>query len=765
MTTRLRTSAALLLAVSALFAATADVHAAKKDIAVDCPDANRSPLRKGDIGKDLNVIGNCTVEGGDYKYGDVTIANNGTLTFNNAKIDFTAKSFIIQKGGALLAGSDTDPIGKGAIGNKVVIRLDGDRPSVPMDHSSHADDCSMVDKGIGVMDGGTLRLVGARGVPTRGGVSWTHLSKPAGPALYESDKQAEKVVKDGLLGRRIAVARDVATGPNAWQPDDWIVVATTSFSPFESEFVQIERMDPDGPTGTLITLKTALKHYHFGGPDPGPAVDPAQPYGAGTASTSFKAGKDLNYGVDERAEVGLISRNIKLTATTVDAYASPKDPGRNWGGEIKVCKGFAEATIEGVEIEKFGKEALGSYPIHFHMVGAFTGKQRVNANSVHHSYNKCVTIHSSTNLAFENNVCARITGHGFYQEIGDEVGTRIVGNLVVGVMNNNFGLPTGSNPESTTGWWEGDNLARSAGIYRARHPQPRRPAQSGPRVVLPGRCQQWLAVREAQSQAQRAAGETVRPDDRGEPRVLLRAADGLLDHQPERRAGRQLDCRVPGLGPRLLVPAAGQLPAAGRLRPTAAGDPVHLQVPAGRPFPQQSRAWLLRRDLRRAGGAGRIVRSAVPEGRRESGRLQPDRALRGLHRVAHPQPRDLDAADVVRVRERAHRDQSRGRIAGHVGRARRQRPGRMGTAEARGGRRRCRRTTSIAGGLAPTRRATRRNSPAASTATPTRRTSTSRAIRARRGTSPASTSTTARCASTTRASSASARASCCRRRS
>ena len=463
MTLRLRTYTALFLVVAAFGAASTDVHAAKKDNAVDCPDANRSPLRKGDVGKDLNVVGNCTVEGGDYKYGAVTIVDDGTLTFSNAKIDFTAKSFIIQKGGALLAGSDADPIGKGAIGNKVVIRLAGARPAVPMDHSSHSDDCSMVDKGIGVMDGGTLRLVGARGVPGRGGVSWTHLSQPAGPALYESEKEAEKVVKDGLLGRRIVVAKDVAAGPNAWQPDDWIVVATTSFSPFESEFVQIERMDPDGGTGTVITLKTALKHYHFGGPDPGPAVDPSQPYGAGTASASFKAGKELNYGVDERAEVGLITRNIQLTSTTVDAYTSPKDAGRNWGGEMKVCKGFAEAVIEGVEIEKFGKEALGSYPIHFHMVGAFTGKQRVNANSVHHSYNKCVTIHSSTNLAFENNVCARITGHGFYQEIGDEVGTRLVGNLVVGVMNNNFGLPAGSNPESTTGWWEGDNLARSLG--------------------------------------------------------------------------------------------------------------------------------------------------------------------------------------------------------------------------------------------------------------------------------------------------------------
>ena len=62
--------------------------------------------------------------------------------------------------------------------------------------------------------------------------------------------------------------------------------------------------------------------------------------------------------------MGLISRNIKLTA-----QISGDEPSRHWGGEIKIVKGFAKVEIQGVEIEKFGKDQLGSYPIHIHEIG------------------------------------------------------------------------------------------------------------------------------------------------------------------------------------------------------------------------------------------------------------------------------------------------------------------------------------------------------------------------------------------------------------
>ena len=439
--------------------------AQKKDRAQKCGDIATAPSTTTEILKqhpdgglhDLDVVGplTCTVTAASTgRYGAVNIKSGGTLIFSDDKVNFEAESIVVQNGGALLAGTSAAPVGTTNNSNQVVIRLTGNRPPQLVT----ADNCSAVDKGIAVMHGGTLRLFGAKGVPSRGGVSWTHLSAPAGPPMYEDATQRYgAVVTNGQSGRRIQLARSVSDGSNPWQPGDWIVIATTSFSPFESEFAQIDTV-----SGAEITLKTALKHYHFGGLDPGPAVDPSAPFGAGTASASFAAGKDRNYGVDERAEVGLISRNIVLTADTVDAFAHPTDDNRSWGGETKFCHGFKDVALEGVEISKFGKMKLGSYPIHLHMAGDVAGKIRVAANSVHHSYNKCAAIHMTSNATFEDNVCARITGHVFYQEIGDETNIAFTNNLAVGAMNNSFGLE--GDATSATGYWEGDNMAVALGF-------------------------------------------------------------------------------------------------------------------------------------------------------------------------------------------------------------------------------------------------------------------------------------------------------------
>ena len=471
-----RTLLTLAMVSSAMIIGVPQAMAQKKD-AEKCPAQTGGTATlniANDPNTSLDVVGTCNVTThGTYTFDRVTVKSGGSLLFSEEKltgnengnvIEFAAKSIVVQTGGTLQAGTAGAPIGTKSPANQVVIRMLGDRPTKRVT----ADDCSVVDKGIAVMAGGTLHLYGAKGVPSRGGVSWTHLSAPAGPSTYEDTSQRiGAVVTNGQNGRRIQLARSVTDGSTPWRDGDWIVIATTSYSPFESEFAQIEKV-----SGTEITLKTPLKHYHFGGLDPGlPASAP------GTASASFAYGKDRNYGVDERAEVGLISRNIRLTADTADGFAAPTDTNRNWGGETKFCSGFKDVALEGVEIEKFGKEALGSYPIHLHMAGDVKGRIRIAANSVHHSYNKCVAIHMTSSATFEDNVCARITGHVFYQEIGDEADTGFTGNLVVGAMNNSFGLEVNARCLSkakisdteevctkATGYWEGDNKAVELGF-------------------------------------------------------------------------------------------------------------------------------------------------------------------------------------------------------------------------------------------------------------------------------------------------------------
>ena len=50
-------------------------------------------------------------------------------------------------------------------------------------------------------------------------------------------------------------------------------------------------------------------------------------------------------------------------------------PQDHWGGETIIRAGFKEVSIQGVEFSYIGKPKLGSYPAHFHMIGAI-GKTR-----------------------------------------------------------------------------------------------------------------------------------------------------------------------------------------------------------------------------------------------------------------------------------------------------------------------------------------------------------------------------------------------------
>ena len=445
----------------------------------------------GDENEDLIVKGGvCTVTAGTYKYRNVTIHNGGTLKLTDANIDLTVKSIVITMGGAMITdGGASTPIGTANRTNRVVVRFVGVRPANVMAGMAHAheakaggaDDCSAVDKGIAVMRGGRLALFGARGVAPDDGrsariggenlgtVSWTYLAEPAGPAKYKSLVGiGSKVGADG--DKTLVVPLDVS---KHWNPGDWLVIGTTSYSPFESEFVRIAAAaDAVTFAGKVTTIKlddaTPLRHYHFGMPDPGRPSD-----------ANRSADEKTNYGVDERAEVGLVSRSIVLTAKTPDYATAPAaDTSLAWGGETRFCEGFAEAKLQGLELEKFGKDKLGSYPIHLHMAGPVAaGTALFNSNSIHHSYNHCIAVHMTNDVTFANNVCARIIGHIFYEEkpkdtpghIIENTGLKFHDNLGIGAMANGFGLPTFNGKQVTPGFWEGDYLARDGDGYYPLH--------------------------------------------------------------------------------------------------------------------------------------------------------------------------------------------------------------------------------------------------------------------------------------------------------
>ncbi len=193
----------------------------------------------------------------------------------------------------------------------------------------------MGDRGI-MISGGTLNLHGDR---TN---AWTRLAAtaPAGAASIQVLNAA------------------------SWRVGDEIVLASTDFDPRQAERRTIAAIN-----GNTLTLDRKLDNMHFG---------------------------KVTFEVDERGEVGLLTRNIKIQASA-DAEQT------FFGGHIMAMPS-SKMYVEGVELNRMGQNlTLARYPIHWHLVGEGKGQYIRNA-AIHDTYNRCVTVHGTNNLQVENNV-------------------------------------------------------------------------------------------------------------------------------------------------------------------------------------------------------------------------------------------------------------------------------------------------------------------------------------------------------------------------
>jgi cell migration-inducing and hyaluronan-binding protein len=219
-----------------------------------------------------------------------------------------------------------------------------------------------VDRGIMLM-GGTLNLHGDR---TN---TWTKLARTA-----DAGSNSIEVLN--------------AAG---WRVGDEIVLASTDFNPR-----QAERRTISAIRGNTITLDNKLEYMHFG---------------------------KITFDVDERGEVGLLTRNIKLQASA-DAEQS------FYGGHV-MAMATSKMFVEGVEFNRMGQNlTLARYPIHWHLIGDAKGQYIRNA-AIHDTFNRCVTVHGTNFLRVENNVTYNAVGHCFFLEDGIEHGNEFVHNLAI----------------------------------------------------------------------------------------------------------------------------------------------------------------------------------------------------------------------------------------------------------------------------------------------------------------------------------------------
>ncbi|HWL62914.1 MAG TPA: G8 domain-containing protein, partial [Steroidobacteraceae bacterium] len=176
-----------------------------------------------------------------------------------------------------------------------------------------------------------------------------------------------------------------------WKVGDEIVLASTDYDPR-----QAERRTITAVNGNTLTLDKKLDYMHFG---------------------------KITFDVDQRGEVGLLTRNVKIQASEDAAQSF-------FGGHIMAMPS-STMKVSSIELNRMGQNlTLARYPIHWHLVGDAKGQYVKNA-AIHDTYNRCVTVHGTNDLRIENNVTYNNVGHCFFLEDGIEHGNEFVRNLAI----------------------------------------------------------------------------------------------------------------------------------------------------------------------------------------------------------------------------------------------------------------------------------------------------------------------------------------------
>ncbi len=240
------------------------------------------------------------------------------------------------------------------------------------------------------VQGGTLDLHGQ--VPTH---TWTRLASTA-------------VVGSTTLSLQEAPG---------WGVGDQVVIAATGLDADQAEVRTVTAV-----SGTTVTLDQPLTHTHWGQVDTLGGAEVAQ-----------------------QAEVGSLTRNVVVRT-------SPAGRARGVGAHIMVFEGSV-AHLSGVELDGMGQtNRVGRYPMHFH-VGASMSGSYVRGASIHHTFNRCLTIHASNHVEVRDTIGYESTGHCFFLEDGVEVGNQLICNLGLSTRRPEEGLALLESDRQPATYW------------------------------------------------------------------------------------------------------------------------------------------------------------------------------------------------------------------------------------------------------------------------------------------------------------------------
>ena len=320
-----------------------------------------------------------------------TLTINGTLLCDQD----TAADFIelrvntIHINGSFQCGTSSSPYEK-----KLVISLK---------HSDGAMANSPSYRGIMVMMGGSLILNGERSK-----AGWVKLAQTANPGQnYIIVENKDMLTADPA---------DVRAAPsylrqNKFEAGDTIAIGPTGFNFAEAETFEVTLIDSRNPN--KLYLNKALSYSHYGD------------------KQYFSSRIKGNLLLDERAEVANLTRSIVIKADEkYDPIDESNAEAAERGGHVMVHhNGYA--NIDSVEFYKMGQAGIkGRYPFHWHMVGDASG-QFIRNSAIHHSFQRCIVVHRTSNARVQNNVCFNFKGHGIFLEDGTEIGNKINHNLAI----------------------------------------------------------------------------------------------------------------------------------------------------------------------------------------------------------------------------------------------------------------------------------------------------------------------------------------------
>ncbi|MEL6234908.1 MAG: G8 domain-containing protein, partial [Pseudomonadota bacterium] len=327
---------------------------------------------------------------GDVELGGLIVQGTATVA-DMADIAMSSDWVLVMGGGQFEVGTEANPHA-----HDFTLTLTGDDPDQDLDISG-----MLMAAGVPMMEG--------MGNMTIENQDSFLMVMGEGSALNLHSADAEKTSWTQLDGTAEAGATSItlaeATG---WQIGDVIAIASTDFNPDQAEELTVTAVSSDGKT---ISFMPPLDFMHYGEVD------------------RYNDPDGDVHQLDMRAEVSLLSRNIKIQGDVdYDDGKALNQQDDGYGGHTMVMNG-GEMYVSGVEFAYMGQAGiLGKYPVHWHESGDVSG-QYITNSSIHHSFNKGITVHNTQGAEVRGNVVFETISHNYYMEQNETAGNYLIDNL------------------------------------------------------------------------------------------------------------------------------------------------------------------------------------------------------------------------------------------------------------------------------------------------------------------------------------------------